>query len=392
MKITKIECIPLTLPIKRSKPGRRTSSNHVLIKIHTDEGITGIAECGECGGAGSVYGDSQEQHIAAINKYFGPNILLGEDPRNIEKIVGKMARSHFGRQTMELVDFALHDIVGKKLGVPVYQLLGGLSNEKIPVQFNISRVLGWNNPSDGPRKAKEALQAGFQTIKLKVASGTLEEDIETVAAVREAIGPKAKLGVCANGAWNYYDALMVLKEMEKYNLIFAEQPVPWWDIAGLARLRKKVNIPISVDESAYQPHHVLEVIRREAADLLFLKITKAGGLIGAGQWVAIARAANLPVITGCMLGTGLECAAQTHFLAANEWMGRMAQQNDGPLLRHDVYDTVSTPITDDLVLNVPRYENGYLYPPDGPGLGVELNEELARKYITSDISPTAISI
>ncbi len=88
----------------------------------------------------------------------------------------------------------------------------------------------------------------------------------------------------------------------------------------------------------------------------------------------------------------MACAEPTHFLAANEWMGRIAQQNDGPLIRHDVYDTVSTPITNDLVLNVPRFENGYLYPPDGPGLGVELNEEIARKCITSDISPTAISI
>jgi len=391
MKITSIECIPLTLPGVGKWDGLRKGSlgnKTVLIKIHSDEGITGIAECGETISASSVYCDSQDHHMAIINENFGPNILLGEDPRNIAKIIGKMAKSAFSRQTIELIDFALYDLVGKKLGVPAYQLLGGLCNEKIP----IGCVVSYDVPEEVVNKAVNAVKAGFRSIKLKVARESMEKDIANLEAIRRAVGPNVKFAVDGNGGWDYYSALVALKEMEKYNLFMIEQPLPWWDIDGMARLRRKINIPLAADESAYQPQQVLQLIKQDAVDLLFLKICKAGGLFMAQQWVAIARAANLPVMCGCMVGTGFECAAQAQFLAANDWMNRIEQENVGPLMRHCVWDTVSKPITDDLAKNVPRYENGYLYPPKGPGLGVELNEELAQKWITPGKEPTLIKL
>jgi len=95
---------------------------------------------------------------------------------------------------------------------------------------------------------------------------------------------------------------------------------------------------------------------------------------------------------GCLVGSGFEAAAQAHFLAANDWMGRLEHESNGPLHLHDRYDTVNPPITDDLAKNLPRYENGYLYPPTGPGLGVELNEDLMNDLITPGKQPTLIEL
>ena len=225
---------------------------------------------------------------------------------------------------------------------------------------------------------------------MKVSPGDTAKDIENIKAVREAVGYDMRLGMDANGGWDYYQALTALKKMEKYDLFMFEQPVPYWDIDGLARLRQKVGIPICADESATELNHLLQIIQKNAADVLFIKVARVGGLCKSQKWAAIAKAANLPVMCGCLTGSGFESAAQAHFLAATEWMGHIEHENNGPLHLHDVLDTVSTPIKDDLAKNVPRYENGYLYPPDGPGLGVELNEEVVERLMTPGKKPTVI--
>jgi L-alanine-DL-glutamate epimerase-like enolase superfamily enzyme len=124
--------------------------------------------------------------------------------------------------------------------------------------------------------------------------------------------------------------------------------------------------------------------------VLFIKLAKVGGILKARQWVSIAQAANLPVMCGCMGGSGFEAAAQGHFLAASAWMGKLEQENIGPLGIHNTYNTVNPPITDDLAVNVPRYENGYFYVPEGPGLGVELNEAVLEGIITPGMKPTSV--
>ncbi len=170
-----------------------------------------------------------------------------------------------------------------------------------------------------------------------------------------------------------------------------EQPLPWWDIDGMARLRNKTGIPVFADEAAIELSHLMEIIQKNAADGFFLKVPKAGGLLKAQKWVTIAKAAGLPVICGCMMGSGLEAAAYTHLLVADEWTSRFIHENIGPLHIHDVFDTVSVSIKNDIALNVPRYENGFLYPPDGPGLGIELNEPAMEQLRTEGKSDTIIS-
>ena len=388
MRIKKIECIPVT--VKFSKPfpmggGVEQGSAGIILKVHTDEGIVGIADSG---GTSAWYrGEGQDSMMSIINEVLGPSVLLGEDPFNIEKIVAGMdyaARDN--NQAKATVDYALHDIVGKALGVPVYKLLGGLTTEKIPLGY----VLPGASTDVVVDMAKKAIKAGFRVLKLKVGAGSEQDDIEKVRALRELGGDDIEIFIDANGSWHYYQALMVLKKMEQYNLAMVEQPVPWWDIDGMARLRGKIGIPVFADESAIELKHLLEIIQKDAADGFFIKIPKAGGLSKSQKWTAIAKAAGLPVVCGCMMGSGLEAAAYTHLLVADEWLSKMVHENLGPLHIHDVFDTVTSPIKDDIALKVPRYENGFLYPTHDPGIGVELNEAVIAKLLTPGKSPTVI--
>ncbi len=388
MRISKIECLPVTSKFSQPFPmggGVELGSAGVILKLHTDEGIIGIADSG---GTSAWYrGESQDSMMSVINNIFAP-ILLGEDPFNIEKIVARM--DHAARdnnQAKSIVDYALHDIKGKALGVPVYQLLGGLTIEKVPLGY----VLPGAETKVVVAMAQKALKAGFRVLKLKVGAGSEELDIENVKALRELGGDSIEIFIDANGGWHYYQALMTLRKLEKYNLAMVEQPVPWWDIDGMARLRAKVGIPVFADEAATELKQLMEIIAKNAADGFFLKIPKAGGLLKSQKWVAIAKAAGLPVVCGCMMGSGLEAAAYTHLLVADEWMSKMVHENLGPLHIHDVYETVSKPITNDIALKVPRYENGFLYPTTTPGIGVELNEPAIAKLITPGKSPTVVT-
>ena len=382
MRITKVECIPVSIPFVKPiimSGGPVTQADSVVLKIHTDEGVTGVAETGDT----SLWymGESQDSIMYNLSRVFAPHMLIGEDPFNIETIVAKMDKAtRSNSQSKAVVDYALHDLMGKALGVPVYKLLGGLSNPKIALAFVMSSGTAEAVGAEG----KALVDAGFRGLKLKVGARTPDEDIEMIGALRAAVGSGVKVMIDANGGWMYHQALYVLQRITKYDVFLAEQPVPWWDIDGLARLRRKVDVPIFADESAAELGHLQQIIGKDAADGFFLKVPKAGGILKSRRWVAVAQAANLPVMCGCMVNSGLGSAAEAAFLGATAWMGRIEQEAIGPLNLYNIYDTVSGPIKDDLAKKPPRYENGFLYPPDGPGLGVELDEESVKKLATLD--------
>jgi L-alanine-DL-glutamate epimerase-like enolase superfamily enzyme len=388
MKITKIECIPLSL--KFAKPmimswGPEYASDVVLVKVHTDEGVTGICETG--GTSPWYMGESQDSIMHNINAIYGPQILIGENPFKIEKIVARMDKAVRGNsQSKAVIDYCLHDIKGKALGVPVYDLLGGLSNEKIPLCF----VMSSDAPDIVAADGKKLLAAGFRSLKLKVGNRSTEDDIALVAALREAVGSQGRIMIDVNGGWHYNQALYTLKKMEKYDIFMVEQPVPRWDYEGMARLRRKVNIPICADEAAVELVDLARLIRLEAVDGFFLKVPKAGGILKSQKWVSIAQGSDLLVMCGCMINSGIGAAAEAHFLAATEWMGRSEQESIGPLNLYNRPDTTNPPITNDLAKKVPTYEGGYLYPPQGPGLGVELNEAVIPSLVTPGKQATVI--
>jgi L-alanine-DL-glutamate epimerase-like enolase superfamily enzyme len=389
MKITKIECIPISIPF--AKPikmglGAAVSAEDVVLKIYTDEGVTGICECGDT--SPWYMGESQDSIIHNITKVYAP-ILLGEDPFNIEKIIARIDRAaKLNNQSKALVDYVLHDIVGKAQGVPVYKILGGLSNPRIPLAF----VMSSGTPEEVQAEGRLLVKSGFKALKLKVGNKPIEQDLEITAALREAVGKDVKIMTDTNGGWNYFEALKFLQEAVQFNIYLAEQPVPWWDMEGLARLRRKVSIPIFADESAAEPSDLLKLIQRDAVDGLFLKVPKAGGIHKSQKWVAVAQAAGLLVMTGCMIDTSVGAAANAHFLAATEWMGKIEQESIGPLNMLNVPDTVRPGLKDFLGKTFLRYEGGFLYPPNGPGLGIELREEALKELATTGKTPTVVTL
>jgi L-alanine-DL-glutamate epimerase-like enolase superfamily enzyme len=388
MKITKVECIPTTVPYRRPfvlASGAVAGSTGVLVKLHTDKGITGIGDSGHAAEAYS--GETQDSLMALITNLYAKQILLGEDPFNVEKIMARMEKAvKNNNQSKAVVDYALHDIMGKKLGVPVYKLLGGKSVEKI----TLGHIVATGTPEETTAEARKIVGAGFRVLKAKVGYHSAEVDEENIRIIRKAVGDNIQVMIDANGSWTYFQALRILRQMEKYNVTLAEQPLPWWDVDGLARLRRKVNIPIFPDESATELKHLMEIIEKDAADGLFLKLAKAGGISRAKKWVSIAKAAGLSVSCGCMTGSGFEAAAQAHFLISDEWTSQFVQENTGPLSVHNILDTVSEDIKDDLVKTLPRYESGFMWVPEGPGLGMEPNEDAISRYRTPGKKPVIV--
>ena len=291
MKIVRVECLPVSTPMKKPviMPNTRiTRIDSVVLKITCDDGPVGVADSGD---TSSWYrGEMPGTIISMICDVIAPRILLGEDPRKIEKIVGLMdLLVRDNNQAKATVDFALHDLKGKLYGVPVYELLGGRTVEGARLGW----VLSAGKPDEVATEAAEAKRQGMALLKMKIGHGTLAEDIRMVQAVRETVGPDVRLTVDANGFWTYEQALTTIRKLDPCGLDLIEQPLPSWDIEGMARLRGQVRTPIYADESAQELHHIKEIIDRRAADGLFIKLQKAGGLLKSQRWLTMARLSGL---------------------------------------------------------------------------------------------------
>lgn len=371
-KIVKVECFPVSTPLKKPviMPNTRiTSIDSVVLKITTEDGTVGISDSGD---TSSWYrGELQESIIGMIANVIAPRILIGENPRNIEKIVAKMdLLVRDNNQAKATVDFALHDLKGKLLGVPVYELLGGRTLDAARQGW----VLSAGKPEDVAAEAKRAKDIGFALFKMKIGYGTIQDDIDMVHAVRATVGPDAYLTIDANGFWSYEKALHIIRKIDSAGLDLIEQPLAHWDIEGMARLRAAVKTPIYADESAQELHNLKEIIDRRAADGLFIKLQKAGGLVKAQRWLTLARLANLPVHCGCMIGSGLEHSPAAHLWVANEWATQGLNESIGPLMIHGTMESKHIAPGTDIALNIPKFEAGLCYPNEGPGLGIDLNE------------------
>lgn len=387
MKIVKVEALPVSTPLKRPflMPGTEITHIHsVLLKIHTADGLVGHADSGD---TSTWYrGEIQESIIGMICEHIAPRFLIGADPRDIEKIVGQMDTFvRDNNQAKATVDFALHDLKGKAFGVPVYQLLGGKNIE--------ASEQGWV-ASAGPveqvvQEAVTAMEKGFALIKIK-SDGNIDHDVDNVREVRTALGDDARIVLDANGFWSYEQALRTMRKLDKHEMYCIEQPVPHWDIEGMARLRARIDTPVFADESAQELHNIKEIIERRAADGLFIKMQKVGGLLKAQRWLTMARLAGMPVMSGCMIGSGLEASPSAHLMIANNWASQFTHENLGPLIIHGQWENEAEPISGDIAANVPVFTGGKLYPHEGPGFGIELNEEFIAANITPGKHPRTV--
>lgn len=368
MKITKVEALPITIPYYRPytvATGTAKLGQHVITKIHTDEGIVGLGETAHI--VPDRTGESQENITLAIRHRLGP-MLIGEDPFDIDRIMGKLEKAVIGKYgflySKAAIDCALWDIMGKALGVPLYKLLGGANRRKITV----ARSLSVKSPSEMGEDAVKLVEKGYKLITIKIGFDP-KDDIARVAGVREAVGPDFPIEVDANQGYTADVAIKTLRKMEKYDIQACEQPCPWWDLDGMAAVTEAIDTPIIADESVLTPVDVLTVARRRAADVICLKLVKMGGIYFCKKMVAIAEAAGLKVSVGSRHPFGVGTAALHHFVAATK-------EIEEPI----GYGTTLERFEDDIIKQPIPIEDGCVTVQEKPGLGVELDEEKMARY------------
>jgi len=296
--------VPLVKPFTISL-GTITSSEIVYVRLDTDSGLTGY---GEGDGVTFVTGETSDTVLGAI-ELFTP-ILLGQDPYAVEHIHRAMDLKLVGNGSAKAaVDIALHDLMAKAAGQPLYRFLGGVNNR---VESDIT--IGIKDPDEMAKEAAKRAAEGFREIKVK-AGNDPEKDIRAIRLIREA-APAARLKVDANQGWTVATALRVIKEYEKFGVEAVEQPVPYWDRAGLKEIRMRSSIPIMADESCFTPKDAFELAGLGAADVLNIKLMKCGGLYRANQICTIAESAGIRCMLGCMIESRLSIAAAAAFVAA----------------------------------------------------------------------------
>jgi muconate cycloisomerase len=381
MEITAVETICVALPwrrLHRMAFPLDVLGRYVITRVFTDEGIEGLGEATvikEWGGDyGRYFGESPAVTANVIESILGP-ALMGHDPFNIEAAHKRMDVAVKGYPYAKTaIDEALHDIKGKALGVPVYQLLGGLVREEIP----IAHSLGWMEYEEATAEAVAAVDEGIRTIKIKVGRDPTY-DVRIVREVREAIGTERDIVVDANQGWpTPKHAIGVLRKMQEYGIRYAEQPVE--GIARMARVAQAVDVPIMADESAWSPQDVFEIARLGAADMISLYTTKPGGLFKAKKVAAVAEAAGLPLNVNGSHETGVGNAANLHLVASTAAVTEAGVFPVTSLRENQPTQMAGKMYLDDIVTRPFEYRDGCLIVPSAPGLGVELDMDKVAEY------------
>jgi muconate cycloisomerase len=381
VKITDLEAFVVALPWRRQHKMAFPSGvigRYTILRLRTDEGIEGLGEATvlkEWGGDhGKYFGESPDLTVRLVESVLGP-ALEGMNPFDIEACHRAMDLAVKGYPYAKCaVDLALHDIKGKALGVPVYQLLGGLVRERIP----LAHSLGWMELSEASSEAEAAVAEGIRTIKIKVGRDPAY-DVDVVATVRRVVGEDVDIVVDANQGWPFpKHAIAVLRRMSEHRIRYAEQPVE--GIARMAQVTRAVDVPIMADESAWTPQDVLEIAATGAADMISLYTTKPGGLHKAKKVAAVAEAAGLPMNVNGSHETGVGNAANLHLVASTEAVTEAGVFPATSIEGKEPTTMAGRMYLDDIVTESFAYEDGDLLVPHRPGLGVELDPEKVERY------------
>ena len=289
MRIATVDAVPLGIPWKATDPPSPWTARlgkQILVRITTDEGLVGWGESFALGAPTAV--------CAVIREALTP-LLVGEPPTDLERLVDRLHRHTllFGRRGLGMfaisgVELALWDLAGQLRGVPVYELLGGLAQPRIPAYASLAR---FDRPADVARAAAAAVAQGFRGVKLH------QTDVASVAAAREAVGPGTALMLDVNCPWRPVEAIRMGRALAPYDLAWLEEPVwPPEDYQGLARVAAALDTPIAAGENEATAFGFREMLRAGAADILQPSPTKVGGLGEARKIATLAAAENVSVV------------------------------------------------------------------------------------------------
>lgn len=345
-------------------------TNWVFVKVYTDAGISGVGE-------GTL--EYKEKALAGAVEHL-KNYLLGKDSRQIEKIYHDIYRDAYWRggavlmSALSAVECALWDILGKSLGVPVYQLLGGKVNDDCRIYVN-GWFAGAKTPEEFAEKAKIAVKRGVTAMKwdpfgksyLQISNKDLDTALECIAKVREAVGNRVDLLIEGHGRFDVPTGIKIAKELEQFKPMWFEEPVPPNNLEALKAVRDKSPVAISAGERLYTRYDYNGLFATRAADYIQPDVSHAGGVMELKKIAAIAEANYIPFAPHNPSGP-----------VANAATLQLAACCPNFCILEIMYSDVNYRkfVTDENLV----YENGRIKIGDKAGLGIELNEEECLKH------------
>ena len=360
MRIEQVSVFPITLRLINPIPmanGVIASTGNVVVKLVTDEGLVGWGEGVE---APALTHQTQVDIVADLER-FTPKVV-GSDPMRRNELWGRMVAAHPQATTaLGAIDIAVHDLVGKALGVPVHQLIGGLVRRSIPALT----LVGSGDASADAAKLAERREAGFTWFKVKLGMAPPELELGTLAKAVELVGEDGVVCGDVNEGWSEAEARSFLGQLDGDQIRFIEQPVPRGDRDAMLRLAESSPVKLCADESAGSLSAVIGFLGTKMGGVS-LKLIKHGGITGVMRGAGICAAGGLSVnLAGKVIESSISAAANLHCAAA---MDRV-DFGCSPANQGVVSDVTEAPI---------RVDRGAFEIPDAPGLGVEVDEEMLR--------------
>jgi len=342
----------------------------IFLEIMTDEGFSGLGESLAYKTSGVI------QSIQALGE-----TLVGCDPFTVEAIWERMYRQGGNMAAISGIETALWDIIGKALGTPTYNLLGGKCRDRIRVYADGFFRGAEYVQEEYAEKAVAALEEGFTALKMDVdepipsgkglnrslSTEDLVLTVQMVGAVRKAVGEEIDLCIDAHGAFDVVSATKLGRKLEDYNLMWIEDPVPMGNMLALSKVSREIETPICTGELMETRFEFRELFERQAADIIMPDLARTGGLLEMKKIAAMADTYYIPVSPHNMAGP-LATIASAHLCACI------------PNFMVLEYQLSDVPWRDDLLTTPVPIKGGYLELSEEPGLGVDLNRKAVEKY------------
>ncbi len=324
------------------------AAENILVRVVDERGRAGwgIAAPDE-----AVTGEALEQSASAIDQVIRPHVIGAEPTRVVRLAVGLERLAPREPAARAAVEMAMWDLLAKRAGLPLYQLLGGYRT-----RIMTSITIGISSCKETVAEARARVKQGFRALKIK-GGRDLDEDIERLLATREAVGSRIRLRFDANQAYDADQTLVLIEHSKAANLEMIEQPTPRAALRDLRTVQRKSPVPVMADESLLNLFDAFRVARGRLADLVNVKLMKCGGILAALQAISVGRSADCSVMVGCMDESELGIAAGLAVALARP--GVVAADLDGHI------DLIGDPAA-----GILKLRNGVLYPSPAPGLGI----------------------
>ncbi|TDH24578.1 dipeptide epimerase [Segetibacter sp. 3557_3] len=359
MKIRHTDIVRFSIPMEpfTIATGTMKFAQNVLIRIHTEDGLYGL---GECSAFPMIVGETQDTCLALAKDFAA--IIKGKDAADISARMKEINDYCAYNTTIKSAfDMALYDLAAKSAGKPLYQYLGGT---KRTVETDIT--IGIGTPGEMSASALKFKESGASILKIKIGK-KVNEDIDRVSRIREAVGAEMTLRLDANQGWTFDEAVTAFDALQAYNIEFCEQPLRAYDDGLLPALVKRSPVKIMADESCYDHHDAKRLIAANACDSINIKLAKTGGISEALKIQELAAQASIPCMMGGMLESRLALSAKLHVVYAS------------PAIQYFDLDTCMVGHLEDPITGGVQYHGYFLDIDDTPGIGADVDEAFLKK-------------